>query len=88
MNAMREGGEGSGAPPLRAGWGRAGNCCKTPQAGCAAAVHLVPHISHRSKHLAGHFIKVSSGPKVQPEGAVVPARSTGQTALSAAPNRR
>eukprot|EP00969_Alexandrium_andersonii_P319107 14096465-Alexandrium_andersonii.AAC.1 len=28
------------------------------------------------------------GPKIQPEGAAVPARPTGPTALSAAPNRR
>eukprot|EP00969_Alexandrium_andersonii_P349343 15430807-Alexandrium_andersonii.AAC.1 len=34
------------------------------------------------------LVKVSSGPKIQPEGAEVPARPTGQTALSAAPNRR
>ena len=31
---------------------------------------------------------MGSGPKIQPEGAAVPARPTGQTALSAAPNRR
>eukprot|EP00969_Alexandrium_andersonii_P354789 15442983-Alexandrium_andersonii.AAC.1 len=31
---------------------------------------------------------MSLGPKIQPEGAVVPARPKGQTALSAAPNRR
>eukprot|EP00969_Alexandrium_andersonii_P282599 12493623-Alexandrium_andersonii.AAC.1 len=33
-------------------------------------------------------IKVSSGPKIQPEGAAVPARPTGQMALSEAPNGR
>eukprot|EP00969_Alexandrium_andersonii_P026969 1176234-Alexandrium_andersonii.AAC.1 len=31
---------------------------------------------------------MSSGPKFQPEGAAVPASPSGQTALSAAPNRR
>eukprot|EP00969_Alexandrium_andersonii_P372890 15482769-Alexandrium_andersonii.AAC.1 len=31
---------------------------------------------------------MSSGPKIQPEGVAIPARPMGQTALSAAPNRR
>eukprot|EP00969_Alexandrium_andersonii_P051877 2278647-Alexandrium_andersonii.AAC.1 len=31
---------------------------------------------------------MSSGPKIQPEVAAVPAHPTGQTASSAAPNRR
>eukprot|EP00969_Alexandrium_andersonii_P242373 10704534-Alexandrium_andersonii.AAC.1 len=34
------------------------------------------------------LVNVSSGPKIQPEGAAVPPRPMGQTALSAARNRR
>eukprot|EP00969_Alexandrium_andersonii_P188762 8341507-Alexandrium_andersonii.AAC.1 len=34
------------------------------------------------------LVKVSSGPEVQPEGAAIPVRLTGQRALSAARNRR
>eukprot|EP00969_Alexandrium_andersonii_P364845 15464954-Alexandrium_andersonii.AAC.1 len=34
------------------------------------------------------LVKVSSGPRLHPEGAVAPARPTGQTALSVVPNRR
>eukprot|EP00969_Alexandrium_andersonii_P057770 2545610-Alexandrium_andersonii.AAC.1 len=44
---MFGGGPGAGVPSVRAGWGRAGNCSKTPPAGRGAAPQLVPRISGR-----------------------------------------
>eukprot|EP00969_Alexandrium_andersonii_P225192 9945915-Alexandrium_andersonii.AAC.1 len=66
---------------------RAADHAAALEAFAARAWRQSPRVGAPGRSL-GCQIKASSGPNIQPEGAAVPERPTGQTPPSAAPNRQ